>query len=131
METPERNTPSEQILAEVARLSLPELEQLTDRVLVLRAERRAPHMSGDEAALLSRINRALPGEKKEGLRALLTGREAGDLSAAQYERLAELTDELEMLQADRLAALSELARLRGATLQDVMRQLGISFPDHD
>jgi hypothetical protein len=42
-----------------------------------------------------------------------------------------LTDRLEVLHADRLAALAELARLRGVTLGEVMNQLGIRFPDHD
>jgi hypothetical protein len=35
------------------------------------------------------------------------------------------------LQADRLAALGALAQHRGVTLDEVMLQLGVQFPDHD
>jgi hypothetical protein len=42
-----------------------------------------------------------------------------------------LTDRLELLHAERLAALTELAKLRGVTLDEVMSQLGIQFPEHD
>jgi hypothetical protein len=42
-----------------------------------------------------------------------------------------LTDQFELLHADRLAALAELEKLRGVTLDELMRQLGIKFSDHD
>ena len=51
---------TEQIISSVARLGAPELEQVFDRVLALRAERRAPRLSAVEAALLERINRPGP-----------------------------------------------------------------------
>lgn len=40
-------------------------------------------------------------------------------------------DRLEVLHADHLAAISELARLRGGTRGEEMNQFGIRFPDHD
>jgi hypothetical protein len=35
------------------------------------------------------------------------------------------------LHADRLAALATLAQHRGTTVDDVMQQLDMHFPDHD
>jgi hypothetical protein len=45
--------------------------------------------------------------------------------------LAALTDQLEMLHADRLTALAELAKLRCVTLYEIMSQFGAQFPDQD
>lgn len=53
------------------------------------------------------------------------------MSEAEYTELALLTDRLELLQADRLAALGTLAQHRGTTLDEVMQRLGVQFPDHD
>ena len=46
-------------------------------------------------------------------------------------KLATLANRLEMLHADRLTALAELAKLRCVTLYEIMSQLGIQFPDQD
>jgi hypothetical protein len=67
---------------------------------------------------------------KTRLQTLIARREIADLTQAEYQELTTLTDQLEELQADRLAALAELAQLRGTTLSSVMQQLGVHFPDH-
>jgi hypothetical protein len=54
-----------------------------------------------------------------------------ELSETEYSELASLTDRLEVLHADRMAVLATLAQCRGTTLDEVMQQLGIHFPDHD
>jgi hypothetical protein len=48
--------------------------------------------------------------------------------AEEWRELAALTDRLELLHADRLTALAELAKLRGVTLDEVMNRLGIQLP---
>lgn len=131
MEALERDMSPNHILAAVERLSLPELEQFVRQVIALQASRRALHLSADETAMLKRIYQTLPDDRKARLRTLITKREAEGLTAAEYEELTTLTDQLEALQADRLAALAELAQLRGTTLSGVMAQLGLHFPDHD
>jgi hypothetical protein len=42
-----------------------------------------------------------------------------------------LSDRFESLHADLLTALAERAKLRGITLDEIMSQLGIQFPDRD
>lgn len=126
------NPPSaEVIISAVKRLPLPELEQLVDQVIAIRAERRAPHLTADESALLSRINRGLSAQKRAKMNALIAKRDDQIITPAELEELMASTDRLEVLHADRLAALAELASLRGVTLDGVMNQLGIRFPDHD
>lgn len=120
-----------QIIAVVEHLSLPELEEVASRVLALRAARRAPHLCAEEAALLQRINHTLPEDLKARMHVLMAKQEIEELSETEYTELASLTDRLEVLHADRMAALATLAQRRGMTVDDVMQQLGIHFPDHD
>jgi hypothetical protein len=119
------------ILTTVRQMPIAELEQLVDQVIAIRAERVAPHLTADESALLARINQGLPAEDRARMRALIEKRDDETITAEEWLELASLTDRLELLHADRLAALAELAKLRGVTLDEVMSQLGIQFPDHD
>ena len=119
------------ILTTVREMPIAELEQLVDQVIAIRAERVAPHLTADESALLARINQGLPAEDRARMRALIEKRDDETIAAEEWRELAALTDRLELLHADRLAALAELAKLRGVTLDEVMSQLGIQFPDHD
>jgi hypothetical protein len=119
------------ILTAVKQMPLAEMEQLVDQVIAIRAERVAPHLTADESALLARINQGLPADERARLRALVEKRDDETITEAEWQELAALTDRLELLHADRLAALVELAKLRGITLDEVMSQLGIQFPDHD
>lgn len=121
----------EAIIEAVKRLPLAELERLANQVIAIRAERRAPHLTADESALLARINQALPSQERARISTLIIKRDAQTITPAELEELIALTDKLELLHADRLAALAELASLRGITFDEVMSQLGIRFPDHD
>lgn len=56
----ELSSPSEELRQEVSRLNGPALDKLLDQVLVLRAERRAPHLSKKESKLLETINYRRP-----------------------------------------------------------------------
>ena len=122
---------SNAILTAVRQMSIAELEQLVDQMIAIRAERVAPHLDADESALLARINQGLSEPERSRMRALQEKRDDGTLSPAEWQELTALTDKLELLHADRLAALAELARLRGVTLDIVIQQLGLQFPDHD
>ena len=50
----------EQLLKALEQMPTDELDQFVDRVVVLRAQRRAPHLSEKESELLLKINRGLP-----------------------------------------------------------------------
>jgi iron-sulfur cluster repair protein YtfE (RIC family) len=131
MENIQDSTSAESIIAAVKRLPLAELEQLVDQVIAIRAERRAPHLTADESALLSRINQGLSAQERDKVKALIAKRDDQTITPTELEELIALTDRLELLHADRLAALAELASLKGVTLDVVMSQLGMHFPDHD
>ncbi len=130
METSSGQLSTEQIIAAVTHLSLPELEQVFDRVLALQAERKATHLPAAESALLLRINHRMPPDLRERITALRAKRAAELISDSEYEELTRLTDHAEEVHADRMAALVELAKLRGVSLPVLLDRLGISLPDN-
>ena len=130
MAAPAGQLSTEQIISAVSHLSLSELEHILDHILVLQAERKAAHLSEIESALLVRINQGLPAELRTRLSLLRDRREDGTMTDAEYEELTQLTDRAEELHAERMAALVELATLRGVSLSTLMNQLGIHFPAH-
>jgi hypothetical protein len=121
---------TDQIISAVDQLSLSELERVFDHVLALQAERKAPHLSPAESKLLIRINQGLPPELRERLALLKARREDESITDAEYEELTRLSDRAEELHAERMAAMAELAKLRGVSLPELMNQLGIQFPEN-
>jgi hypothetical protein len=121
---------TDQIISAVEQLNLSELERVLDHILALQTERKAPHLSPAESKLLAHINQGLPPELRERLALLKARREDESITDAEYEELTRLSDRAEELHAERMAAMAELAKLRGVSLPELMNQLGIQFPEN-
>lgn len=130
MDTPSSQLSPAQIIAAVSHLSSPELKLVLDSLLALQAQRNAPRLSATESALLMRINQGLPTDLRARITTLRRQREEETISDTEYEELTRLTDRAEELHAERMAALVELAQLRGVSLPVLMDQLGIHFPEY-
>ena len=130
MDTSSSQLSPEQIISAASHLSLPELKHVLDSILALQAERNAPRLHALESALFLRINQGLPEELRERIATLREKREENAITDTEYEELTQLTDRAEELHAERMAALVELAQLRGISLPVLMDQLGIHFPEH-
>ena len=130
METQQLQVSTEQIMAAMTQLSLPELERVHERVLRLQAERKVPHLSAEETQLLKRINQGVSLASRERRAALQAKRESGTIIDGEYEELTNLVLKAEELHAERMEAVSKLARLRGVGLLKMMEQLGLSFPEN-
>jgi hypothetical protein len=124
----EARVSGDDLLDAVRQLEPDEFRQFVAGVLNLRAERQAPRASAAESDLLLRINAGLPDDVRQRCQELAAKRQSETLTAAEHAELLRLTDEVERQQADRLAALTEFARLRGTSLAAVMEQLGIRVP---
>lgn|SRR5262249_22557594 len=124
------NLSSEEILSALEKMDAAELEQLAPRIIALTAARRAPHLKPEESKLVARINEGLPEDLKSRLACLEDKRDEGSLTEEESSELLSLSDRAERLHAERLEALSELARLRGTTLPALMEKLGIRFPEN-
>ena len=130
MDATSHNITAEQIIAAIDTLSLAELEEVFNHALAVQAERKAPHLTAEQSELLARINHGIPQELNARRLLLREKREAGSISDVEYGELTALNDRAEQFHADRMAALVELATLRGVTLPALLSDLGIRFPEN-
>ena len=115
----------EDLLTAVEQLSSVELESFVQRVLALRAKRLAPSLSSKETELLLAINQALPDEVRSRYTALSKKRQAETLTDEEHQELMELSDRVELLHSERMAALVELSQLRQTSLMALMEEFEI------
>ncbi len=119
------------LLKAVEQLDAEEFRHFMTEVLALRARRQAPGMTAAEAALLGRINQGLPEELRQRYQHLSDLRRQQTLTPDEHAELLRLTDEVEQREADRAAALAQLAQSRGISLGELMQALGIRGPAHE
>ena len=120
-----------EILARISSLQTPEeLEELTDGLLAIRASRVAPVLSGEETRLLLGINEGVSAESRDRVASLIEKRNNRGLSTAESHELTQLADKVERRGVERLEALSRLAELRGVSLRELMKSLGIISDNH-
>jgi hypothetical protein len=124
----EAQVSGDDLLDAARQLDPAEFGRFVAAVLDLRAERDAPRVPAAEADLLLRINAGLPDDLRRRFDELAAKRQDETLTPEEHTELLRLTDDVERRQADRVAALTELARLRGLSLAAVMAQLGIRAP---
>ena len=83
-----------------------------------------PHFSKKESELLLRISRNLSEEQRARMLELTDKLEFESITDEEHAELLRLTDKAEQLQAVRLKAVIDLAKLRGIPFEEMMKQLG-------
>lgn len=83
-------------------------------------------LTNDETRLLLTINEGVPIELTDRVATLLAQRDDSGLTAVESSELMQLADEVERRGVERLEALSRLAELRGVSLRELTKALGIS-----
>jgi hypothetical protein len=121
-------TSTEQLLEAIAQLPSPELETFVVQVLKLRAQRQIPHLSPSESELLLKINQSIPYPLQARFDHLVIKRQELTITEIELAELIDITEQAELLNAERMAALAELATSRQETLTQVMQDLGIHPP---
>ncbi|HWE61003.1 MAG TPA: STAS/SEC14 domain-containing protein [Chloroflexota bacterium] len=124
----EAQVSTDQLLHAVEQLPPQEFAAFVDQILALRAQRRAPHLSEQETALLLQINQGLDATIQRRFEELMAKRHDERISPAELDELVGITDLVEQLDAQRLAALTALAGLRHMSLASLMTALGIQLP---
>lgn len=119
---------SQQLLQAIDQIEISELRPLVSEILARASQRLAPSLPDGESALLQRINRGLPSVIEQRYRELDARRRADRLGAADREELLRLIEQIEAVQAERLADLIALAELRGTSLPKLMDDLGLEPP---
>ncbi|MEY2428060.1 MAG: hypothetical protein QOJ40_945 [Verrucomicrobiota bacterium] len=115
-----------QVLEDMARLTVRQLETVIERATLLRLQKRKRVLSARESDLLHAINRGLSAEKSARLDQLEQKLRQETITHHEHEQLLRLTDELERLGAQRLKALIELAALRKMSVPKLMREMGLT-----
>ena len=72
-----------------------------------------------------KINQPVPTELQPRHEGLIARRDERTLSPEARQELLRLTGQVELLEAERVRHLIELARLRNVSLDELMRQLGM------
>jgi hypothetical protein len=98
-----------------------DFEAFIEAALSLRNPPRAT-LSARETKLIKQINRGLPLELRRRSAQLAGRQKKGNLTAYEHEELLKLTHEAENRDADRAAALVELAKLRHLPVRTLTTQ---------
>jgi len=121
----EANLSSEQLLNAARQMPRRELYHFVEQVLFLRAQRERGTIPVAESELLLKINQPVPADVQQRYDELIARRDARTLTPEEHQELLRLTDQVELLEAERMKHLIELAKLRQVSLDEIMRQLGL------
>ncbi len=119
----------DELLKAVDNLSEPDLENLLNRTLFVRARRRGPIATPEESTLLREINRGIPAELNNRYEILADKRDEETLIESEYQELLDIADQIEASGVKRLEALVKLAEQRQVPLLQLMTDLGIQTPE--
>lgn len=82
-------------------------------------------VTASESELVRQINAGLPAETWQRYHGLLAKRRAEALAPAEHQQLIALSDQIEQANARRMQHLLDLARLRGTSLEHLVKEFGI------
>jgi hypothetical protein len=119
----------DELLRAVDDLSEPDLENLLNRTLFVRARRRGPIATPEESTLLREINRGIPAELSDRYEVLADKRDDETLTEAEYQELLGIAEQIEAFGVKRLEALVKLSDQRQVPLLQLMADLGIQTPE--
>ncbi len=118
--------PLDDLLESLKQLGPDELGAVASTAVRLRANRRANVLPENEAVLFQQINRTLTPAEQKRVDTLIAKRQEETLTEAELAELVMLSDLIEEIQVERLAALIELAAIRDVSLDDLKQSL--NFP---
>ena len=113
------------LLKAVQQLGPEEFDAFLAQALLLRSPSKAGRLSPAESRLIRQINRGLSESTSSRYAQLIQKRKKKQLTKEELSELLQLTLEVETLDAERAAALVELARLQRVPLRKLMQQMGI------
>ena len=115
---------TENLLNAVVQMPDGEFNHFVEKAKKLRQKEQKK--SPNEADLLYKINTLFNAEKRQRYNELYAKFQAENISDKEYKELLKLSDEFEILNAERLKYIGELAVLRGHSLETVIKDLGIN-----
>jgi len=119
----------DQLVSAVTRLPQAEFEKFIRTICGIRPLYERHRLSRRESELLLRISQGIPSVTQHRYDELIAKRDARTLTPEEYDELLRLTDQVELLDAERVGCLTELARIRNRPLRLLMDELGITSTD--
>lgn len=124
METLTYPVPFDALLRGLPQLSERELERLAQATAFIRARAKAESLDAAETNLLLKIDQCtIPQTLKAQYARLAETQDRRSLSPSEQAQLADVIDQMELINAERLNYLIQLANLRQITLDALMDQL--------
>lgn len=121
-----------ELLSFVRQMSPEERDAFIEQAMSLpRPRLAAPSLSKRESELLLRINQSLPEASHRRFHQLNSKRRRAVITPAELKEFQKLAEQFELADAERLKALTELARYRRQSLERVMRDLEIPVPRYE
>lgn len=80
-----------------------------------------------EAALIDKINTIYSAEKRQRYNRLYEKFQQDKITPKEYKDLSKLSDEFEILNAERLEYLSDLAKLRGKSFEETVKEFKVKI----
>lgn len=114
---------TENLLNAVAQMPEGEFNSFVEKARSLR--NKGKKNSPKEADLLNKINTIYSAEKRLRYDELYANFQSKNISEKERLELLKLSDEFEILNAERLKYIGELAALRGQSLEAVIKDLGV------
>lgn len=117
--------PLSELLDSLKQLGVDELGEVAATAVRLRANQRGQVLSDQETVLLQQINKDLLPVEQVKMDSLIAKREAENLTEAELAELISLSNLVEEIHVERLAALIELAALRNISLESLKNSLNL------
>ena len=120
----------DEMLEGIARLETNALEQFVDKVIALRAQRRASTLPQEESKLLQQATLGLSEDTWRRYYELSEKLQNETLQPGEQQELVGITNKMEAANVKRIEALTKLADLRQTTVDALLDELGIRPPTH-
>ena len=118
----------DEVLEGIARLETSAFEQFVDKVITLRAQRRASTLPQKEAELLQQATLGLSEDTWQRYHELSEKLQDETLQPDEQQELVGITDKMEAANVKRIEALTKLAELRQTTVDALLDELGLRPP---
>ena len=115
----------DELIAAANTLNESDLDRVLHQIATLRARRKLTVLPEEESKLLLKVNQPVPSGLRSNYQVLREKREAETLTDDEYDRLIQLSEQIESIGTQRLEALATLAQLRQTSLVELMKTLGI------
>jgi hypothetical protein len=119
---------TEELLRSVEQLSTADFYEFLTKAVRSRAEHQSLHPELSETELVEKAQESLPAPIWQEYHALKAKFNKETLNEEEYPRLLELSDQIEIQNAQRVGYLVALAQRRQMTLDEVMKSVGIPPP---